>query len=265
MILSHLIANLVFSLCTGATSTIFDTFVKMRTGLGTGNGSSEQVFMVCEGALYQSPSGKMLARFEGFDATRGIRIGEDHVRQLTRKMFWFRDVNTGDILTEFEGQPVQNIKYDYQVFDFRRGVDSLTGKESILPTIVEGPRGVPCSPGSFRFAGPHQLMIHLPVFIDVDIPGRGKYQAWETYDFSLDPSFPKDRPPHLSWSRQGPSPPFGSTVIMHCTGKRVCSFEELPKSMRQFVEEGGHDLFRAAPLNMAEVERLQKAASHASS
>lgn len=66
------------------------------------------------------------------------------------------------------------------------------------------------------------------MFINVEL------QVWETYNFSFDLSFPSDRPPHLSWMRMGPSPPFAydSTAAMLCTVWRVCSYDQLPESMR---------------------------------
>ena len=66
----------------------FDTFIEMRTGFGQGNGSSEEVYWMGEGQLYDSPSGKILANVDGFDVSRGIEIADGHVRQFSRKIFF---------------------------------------------------------------------------------------------------------------------------------------------------------------------------------
>mmetsp|Transcript_51285 Transcript_51285/g.154108 ORF Transcript_51285/g.154108 Transcript_51285/m.154108 type:complete len:314 (-) Transcript_51285:43-984(-) len=249
----------------------FDTFMEMRTGLGTGGGASDRVFWTGEGALFHSPSGRVLARFEGVDVCRAVRLGPGRVRQLSRKVFWFLDPATGERMTEYEGKPVRPIKYDAQAFEFTRGEaaaadddgdgdgdDSLT---TILTSVVRGPRIVPVQPCTPRWGSPDrtQMMYNFPIFIDMDIPGRGRYQAYEFYDYTVEPSFPSDRPPSVVWSRQGSIQPFATDGkgVMHSVGRRVTSFDDLPESIRTVIEEE-YPLFSRPPADIAEVDRFQE-------
>jgi hypothetical protein len=249
----------------------FDIFVKMRTGLGKGNGSSDVVFWTGEGELYESPNGKMVARLDGYEVSRAIYLnndkGQEHVRIFSRKIFWFRDKHTNEILTEYNGLPVLPIKYDWQVFDLKRG--DMNPKDpflvSIIPEVVRSPRAPPLLPITPRKAGSSdQLWFQVPLFIDLELPGgRGRYQAWEFYDYSIDTTFPTNRPPSLAWTRNGSNPPFveDGHGVMHFHGYRVDSFEELPESLQSLVgdENNGYSLFRTPPLNMDEVDKLLNA------
>lgn len=222
-------------------------------------GSSDVVFWMGEGQLYESPSGKMIAKVEGFDASRGVYINDHHIRQFSRKIFWFRDPETNELITEYKGKPVRPIRYDWQVFDFQRGT-AQGGDPSmvpILPTVLKGPRSVPCMPVTPRYAGKDVILFQCPLFINIET-ANGPYQAWEIYDYTLDLSHDANRPPSLSWSRQGSNPPFleNGNGVMHFLGHRLDSFEELPRHVKTLVEEE-YSLFRAPPLNMEEIHELE--------
>jgi len=218
----------------------FEVWGKMRLGLGTGPGSSPTVFWVGQGALYEGYSGKQLAIFEGFDVARAVSLGDDHVRQISRKVFWFRDPVTEEIMTDYEGETVRPIMYDSQVIDYHRAEDG-----SITYSVESSKRALkdalPQMKVASRMVGPHQMMINVPVFIDIPIAeerGGGRYQAWEFYDYNVDTSFPTDRPPTAVWSRQGSVPPFNldSQAVLKFSGHRVDSYDELPDRMRMEVD-----------------------------
>ena len=245
------------SLSPSAVHDPFEIWTKMRTGLGTGPGSSPHVFWVGEGALYDAFSGKILAIFEGFDVGKGIQLGENHVRQLSRKIFWFRDPESGEIMTEYEGKPVRPIVYDCQMIDYLKDVNdgSLTySVEASLRDLNDMPQMKITS----HSVGPSQMMIQVPVFVDIPtMDGKGRYQAWEFYDYNVDPSFPKERPATASWCRQGAVPPFNmdSNAVLKFSGYRVDEFEELPEHMRDVVDRK-YPHFRYPPKDEKEVEEL---------
>ena len=221
----------------------FDIWGKMRLGLGSGPGSNaDGVFWVGGGSLYEPLTGEILAIFEGYDIGKGIQINDNHIRQLSRKIFWFRDPITGDIMKEYNGQPVKPIVYDSQMIDYHRGEDgSITYSVEASLRLLKG--ALPKMKITSQFAGPHQMMINIPVFLDVPIPadrGGGRYQAWEFYDYNVDPSFENhtDRPPTAVWCRQGSVPPFNmdSKSVLRFSGHRVDNYDELPERMRIEVE-----------------------------
>lgn len=235
----------------------FEVWGKMRLGLGSGPGSnSDGVFWVGGGALYEAYSGKQLAIFEGFDIGKGVQISDDRIRQISRKIFWFRDPITEEIMTEYDGKPVKPIIYDAQMIDYHRAEDgSITySVEASLRLLKDA---LPKMKITSQMVGPHQMMINIPVFLDVSIPeerGGGRYQAWEFYDYNVDPSFPSDRPPTAIWARQGSVPPFNtdSEAVLRFSGYRVDNYDELPERMRVEVERS-HPHFKQPPRDVEEV------------
>lgn len=250
----------------------FDLFVKMRSGLGTGNGSNDIVFWTGEGEIYESPSGKLLAKIDGMEVSKAIYLDKekDRARIFSRKIFWYRDKDTNEIITEFDGMPVQPIRYDWQVFDVERSTTSSANMNTQQPqrdplinplTIqaVRSPRLTPPTPITPRIAGSkNQLWFNIPLFLDFKLPGgRGCYQAWELYDYSIDATFPDNRPPSLGFTRNGSIPPFvnDGRGVMHFQCNRVNTFDELSESLRSLIETD-YVLFRTPPSNIEEVDRL---------
>lgn len=237
----------------------FETFVQMRTGSASGPGSSPSghVYWVGSGTLYEAYSGKELARFEGFDVAKGVRIGPDTVRQLSRKVFWFRDPHTGEVMTEHEGKPVRPIVYDSQVIDYHRGTN---GSDDITYTVQNSSRDLHDLPKMKITSSTigKNMLINVPVFVDINIPNVGRYKAWEFYDYNVDPSFSPDCPPSAVWCRQGSMPPFNTdgNSVMRFTGHRLDSFDELPKSMKEMVETN-FPLFRSPPEDECEIGKLK--------
>lgn len=242
----------------------FEVWAKTRLGLGTGPGSnSNSVFWVGEGALYEAYTGRILAIFEGFDVGRGVQLDDNHIRQISRKIFWFRDPATGEIMTEYEGEAVQPIVYGGQMIDYRKSEEDGSITYSVEASKRSLKDALPEMKVTSRMAGPHQMMINIPVFVDIPIAeerGGGRYRAWEFYDFGVDPSFPLDRPPTVSWSRQGSVPPFtdkmnSQEAVLKFSGYRVESYEELPDRMRMEVERA-YPLFIGAPRDEKEVQEI---------
>ena len=274
----------------------FDAFVQMRSGLRPDEPKdvySDVVFWTADGELYESPSGTMIARIEGLETSRAVRLDDNVVRIFSRKLVWFLHPETYEIMTEFEGQAVNPIRYDAQVFDMKRGKATTRQQPMeqqqrdikdndpdgdvlapILPFVVRSTRLVPCMPITPRWGGTTDvLMFQVPLFIDIEIPlppaptaGAGvmsklngettrRYQAWEFYDYFLD--LHSETTPVLSWMRQGSTPPFctDGNGVMHARGHRVGSFEELPPTTQEYVNKN-YPLFHGPPTGMEEVDEL---------
>ena len=287
----------------------FETFVTMRTGIDMSNDAinsdetegndwdtngSESIetklaFWTGQGQLYSSPSGEVLANIDGFDVAKAVRISDDVVRQFSRKIFWFRDPITNEVITDYKGHPVRPIKYDWQVFDYKRGMakplhvpmpstpsssssssealrnDYDQGLAPINPTIVKsvGSRTVPCMPITPRYAGPDTLLYQMPLFIDIQT-NKVSYQAWEVYDYTVDLSDGVNgngnRPPTVSWSRQGSTMPFcqNGDGVMHFAGHKVDRFEDLPRHLIEMIEQNDeYEMFKKPPSDMEEVLELE--------
>ncbi|KAL3786084.1 hypothetical protein ACHAW5_009608, partial [Stephanodiscus triporus] len=256
----------------------FEVWGKMRLGLGSGPGSNPSgVYWVGSGSLREAYTGRTIATFEGYDVGRGMRVSEDTIRQISRKIFWFRDPRTGALMTEYEGRPVRPVVYDAQVIDYHRrrrrggggggdGDDEyydecdddnddgdhrecVSIEYSVEASLRRLKGSLPPMKITSRMAGPSQMMINVPVFIDVPVPsessssgggGGGRYRAWEYYDYIVDPTFPPDRPPTAVWCRQGSVPPFfgvdDPNAVLRFSGHRVDRYEDLPERMRIEVE-----------------------------
>ena len=234
----------------------FEVWGKMRLGLGTGPGSNSDgtVFWVGGGTLYEAYSGKELAIFEGFDIGKGVQLSDDHIRQLSRKIFWFRDPTTGEIMTEYERKPVKPIIYPSQMIDYHRGEDgSITYSVEASLRLLKN--ALPKLKVTSHMAGPHQMMINIPVFLDIPIATDRRYQAWEFYDYNVDPTFPSDRPPTAVWCRQGSVPPFNmdSKAVLRFSGYRVDRYNDLPERMRMEVDRA-YPHFKKPPRDEKEVK-----------
>lgn len=232
----------------------------MRLGLGTGPGSNaDGVFWVGGGQLLEAYSGKTLAIFEGFDIGKGVQLSDTHIRQLSRKIFWFRDPITKELMTEYNGKQVQPIVYDCQMIDYHKAKDgSITYSVEASSRLLKD--ALPKMKITSEMAGPHQMMMNIPVFLDIPIPekqGGGRYQAWEFYDYNVDPSFPRERPPTAVWCRQGSVPPFimDSEAVLRFSGYRVDHYDELPERMRMEVERA-YPHFMRPPQDEEEVEEI---------
>ena len=110
-----------------------------------------------------------------------------------------------------------------------------------------------------RYIGSKQkIAFQCPIFIDVPTD-KGKYQAWEMYDYFIDTDYKENyfRPPSFSWSRQGPNPPFSDRAVCHFTGHRVTSFQDLPSHIQQIITRD-YPLFSNPPTGMEEIKELEE-------
>ncbi len=230
---------------------LFERFLSARVGTG-----ESPVYWYSIGEVYSYPDGTLRARLEGFDTARLVRSSEDTTTayQLSRKIFVYRDAATNQVLSEVDGKPVQHIQYPYQYITYRLEDDRLV-------TFVEqgsGARLTKLGPSdeitARRLGG--VAIFSAPLFLDLETP-RGRYQAFEHYDFFLQPAG-NPQPNQLSWVRYGDLPPFlgPGKAIVHLVSWRVDSFEELPATIRGYVEQHA-TLWLQPPKDMAEIRALQ--------
>lgn len=230
----------------------FRSWVDMRTG---GDGSA--VYWYAVGEVFAYPSGELLMTVEGIDTARTLwdEADADIAYQLSRKTFVYRDAASGEVLREYAGQPVQQIEYPYQFITYQRDGDRLQ-------TYVEqgaGSRKQRIGPGEdirARRVG-DGILFSAPLFLDMEIPGAGRYQAFEHYDFMVEPG--SDVAPQCSWVRYGDLPPWagGGPSIMHMVTWRIDAYADLPERMRSYLESEAR-MWMEPPRDLAEIRQLQQ-------
>ena len=236
----------------GFDRTSFAQFVTLRAGTGT------PVYWYAIGEVYSYPDGKRLLRIEGSDTARMVKSDEpDTAIQLSRKVFVYRDPVTNELLKDWEGRPVTRIAYPYQFITYRLVGDKLT-------TFVEQGAGAnlqKIGPGEnflLRHLGP-SLVFSSPLFLNLETP-RGKYDAYENYDFVYHPGEKDPAAKHqLIWNRFGDLPAFigKGKAIIQMVGWRVDRFEDLPASIREYIKAEA-PLWMAPPKDLNEIRELQK-------
>ncbi|WP_448518102.1 DUF1838 family protein [Rhodoflexus sp.] len=245
--LSTLAQNITFN------QDIFDKFVEMRVGDG-----KKPVYWYCYGEVYSYPDGKLLSRMEGIDAANLIRVTKDSVIQLNRKIFVYTDAQTNQVLKEYNGQKVDHIEYPYQKITYVLQGDRVA-------TYVEqgsGERITKMGPGYKTLARKmgDSYVFTSPVFLDWDTP-RGKYEAYENYDFYYFPKETKlEHRFQLSWVRYGDLPPFfgqGKKGIIQLVCYRIDDFEKIPEPIRSHIRNEA-PLWLNPPRDLTEIAQLQQ-------
>ncbi len=251
-------ASAIVCLCTFAQNItfnqdIFNKFIEMRVGDG-----KKPVYWYCYGEVYSYPDGKLLSRMEGIDAANLIPVSKDSVIQLNRKIFVYTDAQTNQVLKEYNGQKVTHIEYPYQKITYVLQGDKIA-------TYVEqgsGERITKMGPGYKTLARQigDSYVFTSPVFLDWDTP-RGKYEAYENYDFYYFPKKTKLQHRYqLSWVRYGDLPPFfgqGKKGIIQLVCYRVDSFDKIPEPIRSHIRNEAK-LWLAPPKNLEEIAQLQQ-------
>lgn len=243
----------------------FEKWVEMRLG-----GDKQTKFWYSTGELHSYPDGDVLARIEGFDVLyciRERRVG-GVVHQLSRKLFVFRDINTGEVLEKYCNYPVKVVQYPYQKISY-----SLTNDGKMFTEVMQGSgenrtvlSGTSILP---KRVGKLGTAFTCPVFLDIELDS-GRYQCYENYDFYLPPSredsslrdlfsrkCKEQTQPFCSWVRYGATPPFSKDAVLHIVSWRLDNFSELPESMRTYTETHAPE-WKTPPTSLEEVERIAK-------
>jgi Protein of unknown function (DUF1838) len=235
-------------------NSMYETWIDMRAGDG-----KKPVYWYCEGEVYSYPDGTLVARMQGVDAANLFRPTADSAVQLNRKIFIYTDKNTGTVLREVNGQPVQHIKYDYQQISYVRSGDKLKSY------VVQGkaPRITRMGPGSNTTARKVGKTIYFssPVFLNFPLPGGKVYEAYENYDFIVNRDAKRTKNKYqLTWVRYGDLPPFlgGQKGVLQLVCHRVDQFEDLPDTLRNYITNEA-PLWMKPPQDTKEIELLQQA------
>jgi len=155
----------------------------LRTWVDARAGTGAPVHWVSEGGVYDYPSGEKLLGMIGFDSSTVIWPDDPDgaVIHLTRKTYTYTDPVSGEILTEYQGRPVQPIAYPYQLIRYRMRDGRIYGE--VEQGVGESVQRIKSRNGmQVRKLGRGTTAITASVFLDFPVPGGNRYQAWENYD-----------------------------------------------------------------------------------
>ena len=236
----------------GFTPDTFAKWVEMRVGSG------EPVFWYAVGTVYTYPEGKPVMRMEGVDAARLERSlsTPTEAHQVSRKTFVYRDIDTNEILREWQGKPLPPIAYPYQYITYallERGVETWVEQGA-------GARKQRIGPGTDIMARQigNTLAFSAPLFLDLPLPSGSRVQAFEHYDFFHQGAAPGITHPYqISWLRFGDLPAGLGKGVMHMVSWRVDRYADLPASIRGYLETEARQWLEP-PRDIAEIRRLQQ-------
>ncbi|MEO0413156.1 MAG: DUF1838 family protein [Pseudomonadota bacterium] len=231
----------------------FDAFVDARAGTG------DPVYWYSTGTVRAYPSGDILFLMEGYDTARSERISQTKVQQYSRKTYIFREPDTGAVLKTYKGKDVDPIAYPYQFITYELVGDDM--ETTVVQGAGKGVRTIGPSRGMSVKDIDGTLAYTAPLFLDFPIPGTpARYQAWENYDFFIQPDGAKGERHQLSWARYGDAPAWSGAgpAIMHMVSWRVEAYEDVPAQFRTYIEADA-PLWKAPPKDMADIRRLQQA------
>lgn len=234
----------------GFTPEIFETFV--WSNMGT---DGKPVYYYSTGTVRAFPGGELLATIEGVDMARLLKRDSDGtVHKASRKMYIMRDPKTGEVIEQIGGRPNNSYFYTYQYMTFKLEGDRLVGKATQgsgnqVRTVDIGANMMAKKIGDVTvFSAPNYR---------ARPDGTGSY---EMYEFWVQPKEKNINPSTqltltlVNWHPIGN----GKPVYNHRTSWRVDRYEDMPKSLRDYIETKA-PLFKEPPSDMAEIERLQKA------
>jgi len=221
-------------------------------------GTGAPVHWVSEGNIYEYPSGKKLFGMIGFDSSTVIWPAEPDgvITHLTRKTYAYTDPDTGEVLTEYNGQKVEPIAYPYQMITYRMDNGLIYGdvEQGVGERIqkIKAKNGIPATKlGSSYY-------YNASVFLDIPLPTGARLDAWENYDFFIHPSDSVDEPHQMSWQRFGDLPPWAGQgkAIYHLLSHRVETTEAFSPTLLEWAKAEQPQWLKP-PANIEEIRALQ--------
>ncbi|MFP2995355.1 DUF1838 family protein [Spongiivirga sp. MCCC 1A20706] len=222
-------------------------------------GTGEAVHWIADGSVYEYPSGKKLFGMIGFDSSTIIWPEEagGEITHLTRKTFAYTDPETGEVIKEYNGNEVKPIAYPYQMITYRLENDRIYGdvEQGVGERVqkIKSKDGIP-----FRKLG-DTYIYNAQVYLDFPLPTGKQYQAWENYDFFVNPEGSIEEPHQMTWQRYGQLPSWagGGPAIIHLHSWRVESHDEFPPKLLEWAKADKPNWLNP-PKDIAEVRTLQK-------
>lgn len=239
----------------GFTADDFERYINLRFGTG------DPIYFYAVGDATSFPQGQVLWRNEGcdmgrihsFDREKGEAIG------LTRKLIVMRDPASGELIHGPDGQPAWMSDFTYQLFTMRleNGFVTYESEQGVGDTFGTAAGGVNRSEIQ-KFAGMNVYTLPINYTLPAISGAEGPEPVWEVYDF-IERAHEGATEYDALWSGHFPLPPFmgGGSSSMHAYFHRYDSYEELPETMRAFIEEYA-PLWKAPPENLEEIRELQK-------
>jgi len=232
---------------------LFKVWVDARAGTDT------PVHWIAEGGVYAYPSGEKLFGMVGFDSSmvQWPKKPGDPVLHFTRKTFAYTDPVTGEILTEYQGKPVQPIAYPYQLITYRYEDGKIYGdvEQGTAPNVqkIRSEDGM-----TVRMMGENTVAITAAVFLDFPLPDGQQYEAWENYDFFIHLSGDISEPHQMSWQRYGGLPSWAGDgkAIYHLLSWRVDSHDEFPPYLLEWAQSE-MPRWLSPPEGLKEIRTLQ--------
>jgi hypothetical protein len=226
----------------------------LQTRIGEGDAS---VFWSCFGEVYSYPDGELICYMVGADMGNRMEITPDSIVQMSRKIFIYVDPETGEAYDTYNDQKVRHIQYPYQLISYVKDGDDLRtwvtqGAGNRIQTIGPG-TGI-----SARKMGSNTIY-SAPLFLDFETP-RGKYEAYENYDFIYNPNADSTIDKYqMTWVRYGDKAAFAGPGkgIIQLIAHRVDTWEELPQALKNYINEKA-PMWKAPPANLQEIQDIQQ-------
>ena len=222
-------------------------------------GTGKAVHWLADGGVYEYPSGKKLFGMTGFDSSTVIwpEEADGEIIHLTRKTFAYTDIETGEVIEEYNGKKVEPIAYPYQMITYRLENGRIYGdvEQGVGERVqqIKSKDGIP-----YRKMG-NTWVYNAQVFLDFPLPTGNQYQAWENYDFYVHPEGSLEEPHQMGWQRYGDLPRWygEGKGIIQLYSWRVESHEEFPKQLMDWAKKSKPN-WLTPPKDVAEVRALQK-------
>lgn len=233
--------------------------------VGARCGTGEPVYWYARGDARAFPGGEILFRFDFMEENRLVVDPKDPESKicLGRKMNLFLDKDTGEILREFRGKPVEQLIYPYQMIamslqDGRVDAVATQGAGDFVRTYtLEDIVQVVQYAGRTQFDASAMFTARRP---------EGVLNTFEYLSYAMPPVVDgaQNPNPSVSFTMGYERPEWAGGdgksdyLLQHVVGSRVSTYDELPEHIREFIKTDA-PAFVAPPVDLAEIERLQKA------